>query len=109
MNAPPNTFGVVVARSASSRMIAGSLPPSSKVTRFSVPAALAMMRLPVATEPVKVILSMSGCSVIHWPRSLPPASTLKTPGGSTSREISPIRSVASGVKGEGFRTRVLPV
>ncbi len=44
--------------------MAGSLPPSSSVTRFSVAAALASTFLPVATEPVNEILSMPACSVI---------------------------------------------
>ena len=44
--------------STSSMTIAGSLPPSSSVTRFSVAAALASTFLPVATEPVNEILSI---------------------------------------------------
>ncbi len=62
-------------------MIAGSLPPSSRVTRFRLSAALAMTFLPVAVEPVKVMRSMPGCSVIQRPRSLPPATTLRHAGG----------------------------
>ena len=89
--------------------MAGSLPPSSSVTRFSVSAELAITFLPVATEPVKEILSMSGCSVIHWPRSLPADSTLTTPGGNTDCANSPIFSVVNGVYGDGLRMTVFPV
>jgi len=89
--------------------MAASLPPSSSVTRLSVCAALAMTRLPVATDPVKEILSMSGCSVIHAPSALPPASTLTTPAGKCSRAISPSNKVERGVYGEGLSTMVLPV
>ena len=95
--------------STSSMTIAGSLPPSSSVTRFSVAAALASTFLPVATEPVNEILSMPGCSVIQAPSSSPPASTLTTPAGNTSFMISPTFSVGSGVYGDGLRITVLPV
>mmetsp|Transcript_20447 Transcript_20447/g.64388 ORF Transcript_20447/g.64388 Transcript_20447/m.64388 type:complete len:213 (-) Transcript_20447:387-1025(-) len=95
--------------SASSRMIAASLPPSSRVRRFSVPLADAWMALPVRVEPVKEILAMPGCCVIHWPRSSPPLTTLNTPGGKVSARISPKSRVLSGVYGEGFSTMVLPV
>jgi hypothetical protein len=48
-------------RSASSRMIAADLPPSSRETgRSSRPQISAICR-PAAVEPVKATLSMSGC------------------------------------------------
>ena len=96
-NEAKNTFFAIAFGSTSSKMIAGSLPPSSSVTRFSVPAALASTFLPVATEPVNEILSMSACSVIHAPSSSPPASTLTTPGGNASFSSSATLSVVSGV------------
>ena len=49
-------------RSASSRMMLGPLPPSSRVTRLMVPAAWLRMDLPTAVDPVKATLRTSG-----WP------------------------------------------
>jgi len=50
--------------STSSSTMPASLPPSSSVMRFSVCAALAITFCPVAEEPVKEILRMSGCLVM---------------------------------------------
>ena len=84
------------------------MPPSSSVTRFSVGAADCITRLPVAVDPVKLILSKPGWLVIHGPRSSPPVTMFSTPGGSSSAASSPNFSVDSGVKGDGFSTIVLP-
>ena len=107
--AEKNSFGATARGSTSSSTMAASLPPNSSVRRLRLPAQLAMTFLPVATDPVKEILSMPGCAVIHSPRSSPPASTFSTPGGNTSRSSSAIFSVHSGVYGEGLSTTVLPV
>src|SRR6266516_3465188 len=88
--------------------MAGSLPPSSRVVRLRSGAAAAATFLPVATEPVKLILRGTGWEVIHAPRSSPPDTTLRTPGGKTSRSSSPILRVVRGVNGDGLSTRVLP-
>ncbi len=53
--------------SASARTIIGSLPPSSSETGVSRSAALAMIFLPVAVEPVNMI--MSTCSTSAAPVS----------------------------------------
>ena len=66
------------------------------------------MCLPVAVEPVKLILRGTGCDVIHFPSSSPPDTTLSTPGGRTSLRISPTSSVLRGVYGDGLSTSVLP-
>ena len=78
------------------------------MVRLRSGAAAAATFLPVATEPVKLILRGTGCDVIHAPRASPPLTTLNTPGGKTSRSSSPIISVLSGVNGDGFSTMVLP-
>ncbi len=88
--------------------MAGSLPPSSSVTRLRSGAAEMATFFPVSTEPVKLILRGTGCSVIHAPSSSPPLTTLSTPGGTTSRRISAVLSVVSGVNGEGLSTSVFP-
>src|SRR5947209_13660632 len=102
------TRSATSAASTSSSRMAGSLPPSSRVVRFRSGAAAAATFLPVATDPVKLILRGTGCDVIHDPSESPPLITLNTPGGKTSRSSSPIIKVVNGVKGEGFRTKVLP-
>ena len=89
--------------------MAGSLPPSSSVTRFSDPAADRMTCLPVSVLPVKAILSMPGCEVIHWPSSSPPETTFSTAGGRIPRQSSPSLSVQSGVNGDGLMMMQLPV
>ena len=60
MVAPPKIFGATSFGSTPSSTMAASLPPSSRVMRFSEPAAEAMTFLPVAVEPVKATLAMSG-------------------------------------------------
>lgn len=94
--------------STSGSTIAGSLPPSSSVIRLSVPAAERMTCLPVSVCPVKAILAMSGWAVIHLPSSSPPVTTLNTPGGTMSLQISPSLRLQSGVNGEGLMMSVLP-
>ena len=91
-------------RGGRSRIVA----PSSKVRRFRVGAALAMISRPVATDPVKDTLAMSGWVVRRRPTSSPPQTTCRTPGGSTLSSNSPRRNVAIGVKGDGLTTTVLP-
>jgi hypothetical protein len=88
--------------------MAGSLPPSSSVSRLRSSAAAAATFFPVAMEPVKLILRASGCEDIAGPSASPPLMTLNTPGGSRSRTSSPNLSVASGVYGDGLSTTVLP-
>ena len=88
--------------------MAGSLPPSSSVTRLRSGAADRATFLPVSTEPVKLILRGTGCVVMKAPRSSPPLTMLTTPGGKTSRSSSPTFSVVSGVYGDGLSTSVLP-
>ena len=89
-------------------MIPASLPPNSSVMRFSVLAADAITRAPVAVEPVNEILLMPLCVVILSPRSLLSAIILTTPAGKTSA-ISEARCRAdNGVVGAGLTITVLP-
>jgi hypothetical protein len=107
-NAPQNSFSTTVSTSTSSSTMAGSFPPSSRVVRLRSGAAAAATFLPVATEPVKLILRGTGCDVIDAPSGSLPLITLSTPGGRTSRRTSPTFRVARGVKGEGLSTMVFP-
>ena len=47
-------------RSASSNTTKGDLPPSSRLSRFPLPAVASRMMRPTSVEPVKAILSTSG-------------------------------------------------
>ncbi len=78
----PTTTGCAAARSASSSTRLTDLPPSSRNTGFRVSAAAAMIRRPVAVEPVKAIMSTSATSVSTSPtRWSDEVTTLTTPGG----------------------------
>ena len=62
---------LTLAGSASSSTMAGSLPPSSRVTRLRSGAADWATSLPVSIEPVKLTLRGTGWPVIHAPSSSP--------------------------------------
>ena len=62
---------VAMARSASSRTMYADLPPSSRKTCFTVSLATAMMRRPVAVEPVKLIMSTIGSRDEHLAHLVP--------------------------------------
>ena len=65
-----------------------------------VPAPLAMIRRPVAVDPVKATMSTSGLLVISSPTSPWPVMTLSTPGGSPASSAAwAIRKASSGVHG----------
>jgi hypothetical protein len=110
--APEKTSGATCLGSESPRMMAGSLPPSSSVTRFMSLAQAAMIFLPVATEPVKEILRTASALTMWVPTLKPwwsaPETMLKTPGGKTSLISSATRAPVSGVYGDGLCTKVLP-
>ena len=70
-------------RSASANTMLGFLPPSSRATFFTVAAAEAMIRLPVARPPVKETRSTRGVLAEQaHPRAAPaPSTRLATPAG----------------------------
>ena len=87
------------------------LPPSSRNTFFTVSDALAMMRRPVAVDPVKVIMSTRASVVSTSPTMWSDdATTLTTPAGmSVSSAMNRPRKVADhGVSGAGLSTTVFP-
>ena len=103
------SIGSVESRSASSRMIAADLPPSSSVHGLSFSAAILPISLPTALDPVKVNLSSAGLSVNARPVSTPPGTTESTPSGRpASANTSAIRLVVSGVSAAGLSTMVQP-
>ena len=103
-------MSTAAAQSASANTMCGFLPPSSSATFFTVPAAAAITRLPVARPPVKETRSTSGLSVSAAPTSGPPPSTrLATPAGSPASASSRTRwIVVDGVSSLGLRTKVQP-
>ena len=107
---PDNTPFTALSKSASSNTNWGDLPPSSSVTRLRSAAAVAAMRLPLASEPVNVILATSGCSTKGAPISAPsPVTTLTTPGGKpAASSIAASSSVDADACSDGLSTTVLP-
>ena len=105
--------GTAVAKSASSRITLADLPPSSRNTFFSVSAPLAMMRRPVAVEPVKLTMSTRGSDVSISPTvaASPDVTTFSTPGGMSvcSAARRPMNVALHGVSGAGLRITVFPV
>ena len=100
---------IVVARSASSRMIAADLPPSSRLTRLSCSPQIEAIVRPAAVEPVKAILSTPGWRTRCSPTSRPAGTMLTTPFGMpASSSSSAMRKASSGVSGAGLMTMVQP-
>ncbi len=68
------------------------------------------MRRPVAVLPVKLTVSMPGCSATAWPASRPsPVTMFTTPSGNPASAMSsPSRSELSEVFSAGLRTMVFP-
>ena len=100
---------MVVARSASSRMMAADLPPSSSVHRLSRSPQSPPMRFPPTPEPVNEILSTPGCFTRCSLTSRPAGTTERTPlGRPASAKISASRKASKGVSGAGLYTTVHP-
>ena len=88
----------------------GDFPPSSSERRLPLPAVRLRMRRPTSVEPVKAILSTSGCATSSAPVRPSPVTTFTTPGGSpVSRHTSAKSRAVSGVNSAGFSTTVFPV
>ena len=95
--------------SASSRMTAADLPPSSRVTRAIRSPQIEAMRRPAAVDPVKVILSTRGSRTSSSETSRSAQSTLSTPGGSpTASAASEMMYPSPGASGDVFSTTVQP-
>ena len=97
--------------STSSRTMLADLPPSSRKTFFTVSEPLAMMRRPVAVDPVNVIMSTRGSVVSTSPtRWSDEATTLTTPAGMSvsSATRRPSTVADHGVSGAGLSTTVFP-
>ncbi len=84
--------------SASAKTMFGLLPPSSRLTFFTLFEASRMISWPVVVSPVKATLPMPGCAAIAAPAEPPgPVTTLTTPGGKpASSASSPSRSAVIG-------------
>src|ERR1039458_2654370 len=71
MKTPNSAPSMAASKSASAKKILGDLPPSSRVTRFTVSAACFTMILPTAALPVNAILLTSGCCTSGAPQDSP--------------------------------------
>lgn len=109
MKAPNATCGAIFSMSTSAHTMLASLPPSSSVTRLSVLAASAMIFLPVAMLPVKLIFWIPGWLTSQGPSLSSPPSTCTTPGGRIDCAISTSFRAVYGVKGLGLTMIQLPV
>ncbi len=86
------SMGMALARSASSRMMAADLPPSSSVQRLSISPQMAPTLRPAAVDPVKPTLSTPGWRTMYSPTSRPAGRIDTMPlGSSISSRISPRR------------------
>ena len=86
-----------------------ALPPSSRVTRLSVPATALAISRPTSVEPVNATLSTSGWLTSACPVPPAPVTMLTTPGGrSACWQISAKSSAVRGVVSAGLSTTVLP-
>ncbi len=94
---------------ASSKTMLAALPPSSRLSRFGVPATARAISRPTSVEPVNATLSTSPCSTSACPVPPAPVTMLTTPGGrSACWQISAKASAVSGVVSAGLSTTVLP-
>ena len=80
------------ARSASSRITAADLPPSSRVQRAIRSPQIEAIRRPAAVDPVKVILSTRRSRTSSSETSRSAVTTLSTPAG------RPTASAASAIR-----------
>mmetsp|Transcript_21084 Transcript_21084/g.65352 ORF Transcript_21084/g.65352 Transcript_21084/m.65352 type:complete len:351 (-) Transcript_21084:421-1473(-) len=97
-------------RSASSKTSSGALPPSSRLTFFTVSAHWRISSLPTAVDPVKVSLRTSLEAHSTPPMAgASPMTQLSTPGGTPARSASSISARQhSGVSSDGLMTTVQP-
>ncbi len=96
------------AMSASSKTMTGALPPSSRWTRFRSADAASATCMPARTDPVMATIWGVLCATSARPVSRSPQTTLSTPGGRNSWQISASRVELAGVVSLGLRTMVLP-
>src|SRR5271154_5305760 len=110
MNTPNSAPSTEASQSASAKNIFGDLPPSSRVTRFSVSAALLTIILPTAALPVNAILSTPGCATSAAPVVSPgPLMIFTTPGGTPHSSNQFATSIAvNGVCSAGLSTQAQP-
>ena len=108
---PNRVESIAASRSASAKMMAGHLPPSSMDRPLRFSAALRKIVLPVVVSPVKEISGTSGCLTSASPASSPrPLTRLNTPSGRpASLKICAHSEAESGVNSAGLSTTVLPV
>ncbi len=106
-NDPLTAKSAARSRSASSRTTIGSLPPSSRTSRFRSRPARSMIDLPTAWLPTKAIISTSAATSA-FPVSSAPCTSPRTPGGSAPAIAAWRRAPESGVTSEGFHTTVFP-
>lgn len=109
MKAPQKTPSAIAFGSASGRTMPASLPPSSRVSRFTVSAEERMIALPASVEPVNMTLPTAGCSARRAPIVRSPDTARSTPSGRAELMTSMRARTESGVILLGLTTAVLPM
>ncbi len=104
---------MAMSRSASSKMMNGASPPSSRVTRLSVSAEALASALPTAVEPVNDSLRTRSSSSQAWEtcgvRERLAGTRFSTPAGRPASSASTARARADrGVSSAGLATTVQP-
>src|SRR5690606_25782821 len=97
-------------RSASSNTVTAFFPPISREVRFNNSPARPLILAPTSFDPVNETRSISGCSTIALPTTLPePYTRLMSPFGSPASSYIFTNSAArNGVSDAGFQTTALP-
>ena len=104
------TPSTTLSRSASWKTTNGDFPPSSSDSFLPLPAVAVRMMRPTSVDPVKAILSTSGCATSAAPVRPSPVMMLTTPGGSpASSHSSAKRSAVREVNSAGLSTTVFPI
>ncbi len=102
--------GIALSNGASSSTTNADLPPSSRHTFLMPSPATDAMRRPASSDPVKLIMSTSGCDTIASPTTRPwPETMFSTPFGSPiSCAASASMNALIGAISAGFSTTVQP-
>ena len=108
--AAPITSFTAVSRSASGITIVWFLAPANACTRFPLAAAVLYTYSATGFDPTKEIAGTSSCSNRRLTTSCAPWTILSTPSvRPASRNNSASRLARSGVRSDGFRTKVFPI
>ena len=105
-NIPTADINEAEPRSASSKIMFGDFPPSSRIYFFIPPSRTILS--PISVPPVKLTRKTSLCETSFFPVPAPPKITFTTPGGKTSFAIFAKTYAGITEFSDGFMTTVFP-